>query len=377
MTTAGARRCLVLGAGDYYDGQPNAGRGAGRDFVVAADGGWDHARELGLRVDVLIGDLDSLRGHPDHGLHVMRLPAEKDQTDMLAAVATGWSHGLRTFDIYGGLGGRIDHTIANIQLLADIARHGGAGRLYGDGVIVTAIARGSLTFPAWLAPPRSMLSIFAHSDRVEGVTERGLKYRLDHVEMRNTEVLGISNEFLARTPASLEVERGTLIVCYPELAPEPQRRTSVPATASLAQVSSSVSPLLSRPDQAGHRNARRQNQAPVLVCYQHCSTCAKARTWLREHHVDYEERDIRGNNPSYHELKAWWRRSGLPVRRFFNTSGRSYRALHVKDRLPTMSDDDALRLLATDGMLVKRPLVVSAHGILVGFRPDEWAAALP
>ena len=113
-----------------------------------------------------------------------------------------------------------------------------------------------------------------------------------------------------------------------------------------------------------------------FICYAHCSTCAKARVWLREHDVPFRERDIIGDNPTLEELTRWHRASGLPIRRLFNTSGQRYRALHLKEKLPDMSDDEALALLATDGMLVKRPIIVSANKFLVGFQPRAWHDAL-
>ena len=113
----------------------------------------------------------------------------------------------------------------------------------------------------------------------------------------------------------------------------------------------------------------------VLV-YRKCSTCQKALKWLEAHEIAFEERAIVEENPTYEELKEWHARSGLPLRRFFNTSGLKYKSLALKDKLPTMTEDEQLHLLATDGMLVKRPLVVGDDFVLVGFKPDEWASTL-
>ena len=107
-----------------------------------------------------------------------------------------------------------------------------------------------------------------------------------------------------------------------------------------------------------------------------CSTCQKAKKWLDEHNLTYTDRHIKQQNPTYEELKDWHARSGLPLKKFFNTSGLAYKALALKDKLPTMSEEEQLRLLATDGMLVKRPLVVLEDTVLVGFKPAEWEAAL-
>lgn len=114
----------------------------------------------------------------------------------------------------------------------------------------------------------------------------------------------------------------------------------------------------------------------VFLEYPPCSTCKKAKKWLEEHHVAYQSRHIKEDNPSYEELKLWQEISGLPPQRFFNTSGTVYRSLELKDRLPGMSDEEQLRLLATDGMLVKRPICVREDLVLVGFREAEWERLL-
>lgn len=111
----------------------------------------------------------------------------------------------------------------------------------------------------------------------------------------------------------------------------------------------------------------------LFLEYPPCSTCKKARKWLDDHGIAYTARHIKENNPSYEELKLWLERSGLPIKKFFNTSGQQYKALGLKDRLPGMRVDEQLQLLATDGMLVKRPVVVTEDGtILTGFREAEW-----
>lgn len=117
---------------------------------------------------------------------------------------------------------------------------------------------------------------------------------------------------------------------------------------------------------------------PVLfIEYPKCSTCRKAKKWLDEHGIDYTDRHIVEDNPTAEELAAWQERSGLPVRRFFNTSGMRYRELGIKAKLDAgMGDEDAFALLATDGMLVKRPLVIADDAVLVGFREPAWEQAL-
>ena len=110
----------------------------------------------------------------------------------------------------------------------------------------------------------------------------------------------------------------------------------------------------------------------TFICYPKCTTCQKAKKWLDDNQINYDVRDIKQANPSYDELREWYNRSGLPLKRFFNTSGLLYKSLELKERLPSMSEDEQLRLLATDGMLVKRPLLIGAKFVLVGFKEREW-----
>ncbi len=114
----------------------------------------------------------------------------------------------------------------------------------------------------------------------------------------------------------------------------------------------------------------------LFVCYPKCSTCKKAKAWLDDHNMEYRERHIADDNPSYDELKEWFQKSGLALRRFFNTSGMLYRDMKLKDKLPTMSEESQLELLATNGMLVKRPIVVKGDMVLVGFKEAEWIEKL-
>ena len=114
----------------------------------------------------------------------------------------------------------------------------------------------------------------------------------------------------------------------------------------------------------------------LFLCYPKCSTCQKAKAWLEERGISYDLRGIKQDNPTVEELTAWYRKSGLPLKKFFNTSGLQYKALGLKDKLPEMSEADQLALLATDGMLVKRPLLVGDDFVLTGFRPAEWETKL-
>lgn len=114
----------------------------------------------------------------------------------------------------------------------------------------------------------------------------------------------------------------------------------------------------------------------LFVNYPKCSTCVKARKFLEEKEVKFEDRDIKNDNPTIEELKEWYNKSGLPLKRFFNTSGMAYRALELKDKLPNMSEEEQLELLASDGMLVKRPILVTDNTVLVGFKQAEWEKEL-
>lgn len=113
-----------------------------------------------------------------------------------------------------------------------------------------------------------------------------------------------------------------------------------------------------------------------FICYPKCTTCQKARAWLDENNIEYEIRDIKENNPTEEELRAWYGKSGLELNKFFNTSGLLYKSMALKDKLPAMSDEEKLSLLATDGMLVKRPIIVSNDYVLVGFKDSEWEKSL-
>ena len=117
-----------------------------------------------------------------------------------------------------------------------------------------------------------------------------------------------------------------------------------------------------------------QEENPMkFICYPKCSTCQKAKKWLNEHNVEYTERHIAEEKPTYDELKEWHEKSGLPLKKFFNTSGLLYKEMQLKDKLPSMSEEEQLRLLSTNGMLVKRPILVTGDKVLVGFKEAEWA----
>ncbi len=114
----------------------------------------------------------------------------------------------------------------------------------------------------------------------------------------------------------------------------------------------------------------------IFLCYPKCTTCQKAKKWLEANNVAFEERNIKENNPTMVELKDWHKKSGLPLKKFFNTSGLLYKELKLKDKIPTMSEDEQYSLLASDGMMVKRPILTGDDFVLVGYNEAEWKAAL-
>lgn len=120
----------------------------------------------------------------------------------------------------------------------------------------------------------------------------------------------------------------------------------------------------------------REELMMLFVEYPKCTTCKKAKKWLDEHSVSYDDRHIKEQNPTIEELKAWHEKSGLPLKKFFNTSGLLYKEMNLKDKLKTMSEEEQFTLLASDGMLVKRPIVVTEEAVLVGFKEADWEKTL-
>ncbi len=244
VMTSTSCTCVIFGAGEYYAQQPFIPRDS---FVVAADGGLDHARELGMDVDFVVGDFDSITGaRPSGDDRTIVLPPEKDDPDLLSALKIGWAHGARTFHIYGALGGRIDHTISNIQLMALLAERGASGYLHGDGEIVTAICDGEISFQRNDVKPGRMVSVFSHSDSSTGVNEIGLKYEIHDARMSSIRVNGLSNEFSDGNPASISVRHGTLIVTFPMEAPLPRVTRFHTFDGDLGRLDTSVSSALVR-----------------------------------------------------------------------------------------------------------------------------------
>ena len=198
--------CWIFGAGSFH-GLPEAIQPG--DFVIAADGGWRVCRELDITPDLLLGDFDSLGEVPDFG-HLLRLPVEKDDTDMVRAVKEGLAKGEKEFHLLGGMGGRrTDHTLANMQTLAYIARHGGRGWLYGSGERFTAICDGGeIMLPA---KKSGILSVFCLGADAEGVTIEGAQYPLADAALTADFPLGVSNHFTGKA-VRVAVRRGCLLI---------------------------------------------------------------------------------------------------------------------------------------------------------------------
>ena len=199
--------CHVFGAGEFSGPVPVVDS---RDIVIAADGGFTILKQLGLVADYIIGDFDSLPEIPPHK-NIVRLPEQKDITDMRAALALGLEKGFREFSIYGGTGGRFEHTLANLQCIAWLSQNDARGYLRDERKTVTAITNGSIFFGR---ETRGYISIFAHTDIAKGVFLVGLKYPLTDATVTNIFPIGVSNEFTG-IDSSVTVHDGTIIVVYP------------------------------------------------------------------------------------------------------------------------------------------------------------------
>ena len=182
-------------------------------IVIGADGGYEYLLKNGIKADIIVGDFDSL-GYVPKGENVTVLPKEKDETDTAAAVRIGIEKGADTFVIYGGLGGRLDHTIANIQLICALNQKGYKAFLLGEGSVITLVTDSDIVFDSRLL---GYVSVFAHSEICEGVTIKGLKYCLDNARLKNSQALGVSNEFIGK-PACISVKSGTLTVMWQQTA---------------------------------------------------------------------------------------------------------------------------------------------------------------
>ncbi len=201
------KRCYIFGSADIAD-LSGLSEPSEEDIVIAADGGMEHLLKLGWRPDLFVGDMDSLSVQIPDGVPIERYPSEKDDTDTGLAVKKGLALGCDSFLFYGCLGGALSHTIANIQLLTDLAGIGKTAVLLGDETEIYAVHNGSLTFGA---ERRGRISVFSVSDHSCGVTLSGLKYPLEDASLTNRFALGVSNEFIGNE-SKITVKKGNLIV---------------------------------------------------------------------------------------------------------------------------------------------------------------------
>lgn len=197
--------CHIVGAGEMGGARIDVRAG---DYLIAADAGYSEALAQGLAPDLAVGDFDSL-GRVPEGVEVVRHPVMKDDTDMMLAIKLGFERGFTRFFIYGALGGRLDHTLGNIQALMYIANRGGQGWIIGDACL-TAIRNGETRFKA---SAQGMISVFCLSQPAKGVTLEGLLYPLSDYTMESDIALGVSNEFIGQ-PARVAVTDGTLVIHF-------------------------------------------------------------------------------------------------------------------------------------------------------------------
>lgn len=202
-------RCVIVLSGPMADAEAVRPLVRPEDFVICADGGLDRARSLGFTPRLLVGDLDSLAGAPPQGLPLLRYRAEKDETDTELAIDWALAKGYRDFLLLGGLGGRLDHTVANFSALLHLRRNGAEGRIADGGSEARMLLAGSLHLPrrdGWY------VSVFPFEGEAEGVTERGLRYSLTDARLRGDRTLGVSNEFTDTPEAVISVEKGPLLI---------------------------------------------------------------------------------------------------------------------------------------------------------------------
>ena len=201
------KKCIIVGAGAFHKNKWNCEK---EDYVIAADGGYEHLKKIGIVPHLLIGDMDSIKQEYDNPeIDIKKLPREKDDTDMLAAIKEGLAAGYKEFAIYGALGGeRMDHSIANIQCLLYLHNHGAKGILYGVNDRIELLCNDKIYYPATM---KGMLSVFAFGGDAKGVNEQGLKYLLQDAVVKMEFPIGISNEFIGQE-SMIEVKDGKLLL---------------------------------------------------------------------------------------------------------------------------------------------------------------------
>lgn len=208
------KKCVIIGAGECNtDILMNKLVLDDDDFCIAADGGLEYFMKIGRTPNLLIGDMDSLgMKEPCGPFRIRRLPVEKDDTDMLAAIKEGLESGYRDFELYGALGGRLDHTIANLQCLLYLINRGAKGVLVGDNMTISLIRDEAVALLSDDYEAGRKISVFAFGGDAYGVTERGLKYSVSNGTIRQEFPIGVSNEFIGKD-AEISVRNGMLLIC--------------------------------------------------------------------------------------------------------------------------------------------------------------------
>lgn len=204
-------KCYLTGAGDFVGAElflPEEG-----DLVIAVDGGYDSLQKAGIKPHLFVGDSDSVSCETEPDLEKIMLPEAKNYTDMMIAAEEAFDRGCRTFYVFGGTGGRMDHTLGNIQLVANLTKKGCRVYLIGADFWITAVHNGKMTFSKEL---RGYFSVYSFSDVSEGVCEKNVKYELDDYTLENSEPRAISNEFIGEE-GEVSVKDGTLIICVESL----------------------------------------------------------------------------------------------------------------------------------------------------------------
>ena len=198
--------CYVIGAGDFtgFSRKPQTG-----DFMIAADGGYTYLQQRGIEADLVLGDFDSISERPRHK-NVIELPTEKDDTDMLYALRVGLKKGYQIFHLYGGMGGRFEHTLANLQSFAFLADKGARGYLFGHQDVTTVIKNAKIEFTA---DAEGFFSMFSFSERCTGVFIKGLKYELADAQICNSFPIGVSNEFTGKD-SEIAVKEGMAAMVF-------------------------------------------------------------------------------------------------------------------------------------------------------------------
>ena len=213
-----SNKCVIVGAGELGLSDIKSHIKLDKqDFCIAADGGLAYLSDMGILPDLIIGDMDSLEdkcllSEQYSDIMIKKLPVEKDDTDMLAAIKEGLSRGYTFFEIYGALGGRLDHTIANIQCLKFLDNHNARGILYGSDLQIELICNNKANYPKEKYKKGKRISVFAFGGDAYGVTEKGLKYELENAVISHDFPIGVSNEFIG-SDSMIEVKDGTLLIC--------------------------------------------------------------------------------------------------------------------------------------------------------------------